>query len=84
MVDKTDICRIKEKAIEWMDVALAQPMECINAEEVGYVADIIKDMCQAHKYMAEACYYEHVIDAMESGTEKNSSWYPDNHCEPSV
>lgn len=65
-----DICRIKDSAICWMQTAIGQGMECLDAKEVGEVADIIKDMCEAEKYVMESEYYKKVTEAMDSESEK--------------
>lgn len=36
-----------------------------NTNEVGAVADIIKDLSETEKNMYEACYYKSVVEAME-------------------
>lgn len=68
-----ELCRIKDQAISWMNSAIGMGVENIDAKEVGEVADIIKDMCEAEKYLHEACYYEKVVKAMEEEAED-----PDN------
>lgn len=68
-----ELCRIKDQAISWMNSAIGMGVENIDAKEVGEVADIIKDMCEAEKYLHEACYYEQVVKAMKEEAEN-----PDN------
>lgn len=65
-----DICKIKDAAICWMNSAICQGMDCLDAKEVGEVADIIKDMCEAEKYIMEADYYKKVTKAMDEESEK--------------
>lgn len=65
-----DICKIKDAAICWMNSAIGQGMECLDAKEVGEVADIIKDMCEAEKYIMESEYYKKVTKAMDEAGEK--------------
>lgn len=65
-----ELCKIKDSAITWMQTAIGQGMECLDAKEVGEVADIIKDMCEAEKYIREAEYYKKVTEAMGEEAEK--------------
>ncbi len=59
------ICEIKEKLESWVKETMDQGPQHIDAGELGEVIDMIKDMAEAKKYMAEACYYKSVTDAME-------------------
>lgn len=65
-----ELCKIKDSAICWMNTAVSMGAECIDAKEVGEVADIIKDMCEAEKYLRESEYYKKVTEAMEKEAEK--------------
>lgn len=44
---------------------LAKGTEAINTHEFGEVVDMIKDLTEAEKNKAEACYYKTLVDAME-------------------
>ena len=65
-----EICKIKDAAICWMNTAIGQGMDCLDAKEVGEVADIIKDMCESEKYIMESEYYKKVGKAMDEESEK--------------
>lgn len=61
-------------------------MAGLNADEAGKVTDMIKDLAQAAKYSAEACYYKTITNAMHEEHEesekqsKNShSWTAEDH-----
>lgn len=71
-----ELCKIKDTAMCWMSTAMGQGMECLDAKEVGEVADIIKDMCEAEKYLRESEYYKKVTEAMEKESEK-PEWMED-------
>lgn len=58
----------------------------LNVDEAGKVADMIKDLAQAAKYSAEACYYKTITDAMheehaerEEHSKNGHSWTPEDH-----
>lgn len=40
---------------------------CITGEDVPKLVDIVKDLSEARKDCAKACYYEKVVEAMETG-----------------
>ena len=51
-------------------------MAGLNADEAGKVTDMIKDLAQAAKYSAEACYYKTITGAMHEeyeGREEHST-----------
>ena len=64
-----DICEAKKRLIESVKTKLNQGIESIDAKEMGEVTDMIKDLAEAEKLCKEACYYETVVEAMESGSE---------------
>ena len=54
-----------EQIEERMCEELNQGIDCVDTDEFGKVADIYKDLMHAKKLYLEACYYKHVIEAME-------------------
>ena len=56
----------KNKILEYMDKALDKyGPDKMNVEEVGKLADAVKDMAEAEKACWEAEYYRSVTEAME-------------------
>lgn len=51
-------------------------IESASTEELGQVADIIKDLAAAEKYCYESCYYKTVIEAMEDGDDPKYGYSP--------
>ena len=54
-----------EKIEEKMCEELNHGIDEVDTNEFGKVADIYKDLMQAKKLYLEACYYKHVVEAME-------------------
>lgn len=57
-----EICKPLENAVK---SELTKGIENINAEELGEVVDMIKDLYEAKEKIVKACYYKSVIEAME-------------------
>lgn len=55
-----------EDVSEAASTELAKGTEQVNTKEFGEVVDMIKDLTEAEKNKAEACYYNTLIDAMEN------------------
>ena len=65
-----DVLCLKEKLMGWAKMYCEQGYEAIDAQELGEVVDMIKDLAEAHKCCEEALYYESVTNAMdEAGDE---------------
>ena len=56
---------MKDTICDWAKSEMAKGVECINAEEFGEVIDMIKDLASVEKYLAEACYYKKIVEAMD-------------------
>jgi len=54
-----------EDVSEAATTELAKGTEAINTHEFGEVVDMIKDLTEAERNKAEACYYKTLIEAME-------------------
>lgn len=63
------VCAIKRKAVAWLEDYTKLETSQIDAEELGAVADVVKDLFEAEKYAREACYYKSVTDAMKDTPE---------------
>ena len=61
-----DICEAKTRLIKGVVEELNHGLEHIDAKELGEVTDMIKDLAEAEKLCQEACYYESVVDAMDT------------------
>lgn len=61
-----DICDAKKDLLEvFMAELHTKGASGMDTKESGEVIDMVKDLAMAEKYCMEACYYEHVIKAME-------------------
>ena len=75
MKDKTDyekLCKAFETVVGWFENETSKGVTQVDTDELGKVADIIKDLADAKKSCSETekneweqCYYAHVIMAME-------------------
>ena len=75
MKDKTDyekLCKAFETVVGWFENETSKGVTQVDTDELGKVADIIKDLADAKKNCSETekneweqCYYVHVIMAME-------------------
>ena len=54
-----------ETLSESASTELAKGTEHVNTKEMGEVVDMIKDLTEAEKNRAEACYYNTLVEAME-------------------
>lgn len=59
------ICEMEEKLIEYAEHYLSLPQEQVDTHELGEVVDMIKDLAEAKEKCHKACYYEHIVDAMD-------------------
>ena len=55
-----------EDVSEAASTELSKGTDQVNTKEFGEVVDMIKDLTEAEKNKAEACYYNTLVDAMES------------------
>lgn len=80
------IWEIKECLENALHDQVKNNMSGLDVDEAGKVADMIKDLAQAAKYSAEACYYKTVTDAMheeheehETESKNGHSWTAEDH-----
>lgn len=62
-----DMKDLKHSLIDAAKMEMAKGIDNVNAEELGEVVDMIKDL-------AEACYYCSIVDAMESESYGYDRW----------
>lgn len=55
-----------EDVSEAASTELAKGTEQVNTKEFGEVVDMIKDLTEAEKNKAEACYYNTLVEAMDN------------------
>lgn len=60
-----DICEMKKRLIKMVEHELDKGSEAIDAQELGEVVDMIKDLADVEKMCYEACYYKSVVEAMD-------------------
>lgn len=70
---------IKNTLLSWVKEEVGSGKECFHVESVGEVVDMIKDLAEAEKECAEACYYMIVSSAMLEGEEEPSYGMGYNH-----
>lgn len=62
------VCSIKDKAISLVETQLNGNIQEVDAQELGEVADIAKDMAEIMKLCSEAEYYHSIVEAMEKNS----------------
>lgn len=67
------IWEIKECLENALYDQVSHDMAGLDSDEAGKVTDMIKDLAQAAKYSAEACYYKTVTNAMHESEEHSHS-----------
>lgn len=70
-----DIQEMKKQYISWLKSYTNLGMESVDEKAAGEVADIVKDLCEAEKLVKESCYYEKVVEAMDSKDEEDWGKY---------
>lgn len=73
------IWKIKECLENALHDQVKTNMAGLNVDEAGKVTDMIKDLAQAAKYSAEACYYKTVVDAMHEEHEDREEHSTTSH-----
>lgn len=56
-----------EKLVELTHANLMDDIETADTDECGKVVDMIKDLAASKRYLAQACYYHEVTEAMHDG-----------------
>lgn len=59
------LCDMKSELIWAAKEQMAQGLDCCDAQEMGEVVDMIKDIYEAEKDCAKAKYYKSVVKAMD-------------------
>ncbi len=62
-----DICELKESLVALVKTEFSGGLENVDTHEAGEIIDMIKDLYEAEKDAAKACYYNTVIEAMDKG-----------------
>lgn len=57
---------MKETLMGYVKQAINQPVDCIDAEELGEMVDMLKDFAELKRNCYEAKYYETVTKAMDT------------------
>ena len=73
--DKLD--DVKKTLCCWAESAISNGMAAANADELGAVVDMVKDLSCAQKDIWESCYYKTVVDAMKTGEETGYAFRPE-------
>lgn len=69
------LASLKDKFHEMVDCGANQNMENIDAEELGQVVDVLKDIYESCYYLNAAKYYESITDAMEEANDEEKEMY---------
>lgn len=64
------ICKMKDKLCDYASQQMERGLDNVDTREMGMVVDMIKDLSEAEKACLEAEYYDTVIDAMDSGSDR--------------
>lgn len=64
------ICKMKDKLCDYASQQMERGLDNVDTREMGMVVDMIKDLAEAEKACLEAEYYDTVIDAMDSGSDR--------------
>ena len=59
------IKKMCEKLMDAVNHELDKGIENVNAQELGEVIDMIKDLYEAKEKMVKSCYYKQIMEAME-------------------
>jgi len=65
-----DLQDMQDKFVSAAKEAMSGGIENLDAGEMGAVIDMIKDLAEAKKDCAKACYYETVVEAMNDSSER--------------
>lgn len=68
--EEKDICELCDTLEEKARHELSKDVSKVNAEELGEVVDMIKDLYEAKEKLYKACYYKHLVKAMEEEKEE--------------
>lgn len=60
------LSKLQMKALDWLEIMASMDMEAVDVVEFGAVTDIVKDLIQSEKYLAEAYYYKTEAKNIES------------------
>ena len=71
-----EMCEMKETLVKWAKAEFDKGKEEVNAEEMGKVIDMIKDLAVAEEKCIKACYYEAILKEM-GHDEKGDQTYMD-------
>lgn len=64
------ICKMMDKLCDYASQQMERGLDNVDTREMGMVVDMIKDLAEAEKACLEAEYYDTVIDAMDSGSDR--------------
>lgn len=70
-----DISKMKHRLIDIANLELSKSTEQIDTKELVDVVDMIKDLAEAEEKCMKACYYEHIIESMESAENDGNMGY---------
>lgn len=65
-----ELCEIKDRLVSVLNDQVSGNLHNANANELGQVADMIKDLAKAEEKMWKSCYYKTIIHAMHEEHER--------------
>lgn len=73
-----ELCELKDKLVCAAKGELERGIQNVNTHEMGEVIDMIKDLAEAEEKCWKACYYKHIVHAMEEESEEDGRMGYDN------
>lgn len=70
-----ELDELMEKALEMAEKLKDISCDSVTKDDFPDLFDIVKDIAETKKYLAEASYYHSIVEAMENN--KDFKYYPD-------
>lgn len=73
------VCAVKDRALGIVEAQINGDIKNVDAEELGEVVDIVKDMAEVMKLCSEAEYYHKITEAMEKNSDPENARYMEKY-----
>lgn len=84
MMSLKELCWVFDSFVSCMKAEVAKGVQNMDTDEVGKVADIIKDLAEAKHHCWESHYYEKIVDAMEKAGDDEEEMYRHGYVPPKM
>lgn len=74
-----ELTEVKETLVDWLKSECCKGAQNVDAQEMGEVTDMIKDLAEAEHHCMKACYYKKIIEAMDEYEEDEDGRMGYNH-----